>query len=76
METLRRASIYAGRDARVAAELLKRLTAGAQTPTAPAWGNALALLDAAFMRASLAAQPDDPSLEFAAARNVGDVDPD
>jgi hypothetical protein len=103
METLRRASLYAGRDATVAAELLRRLTARTQTPNAEGRARVLALLDAAYvtealrqittiggvtgykdqvigirallsgtdgaalMRASLAAGPDDPSLEFAAA---------
>ena len=103
METLRRASLYAGRDARVAGDLLTHLAARAQMSKAEGRPNALALLDAAyvtealrqiaaiggvtgykdqaagiralldgrdgqtFMRASLAASPDDPSLEFAAA---------
>ena len=102
METLRRASLYAGRDRRIAAALLKAMTERAQTAPAGRPG-ALALLDAAYvtealrqittlgvaagytpdvagirdvvrgadgrslMHASLAAAPDDPSLEFAAA---------
>ena len=103
MESLRRASLYASRDAKVAADLLAHVTATAQRSKAEGRPNALALLDAAyvtealrqiaaiggvtgytdqvsgiralldgndgqrFMRASLAAEPDDPSLEFAAA---------
>ena len=103
METLRRASLYASRDPRVAADLLAHVTATAQMTKAEGRPNAGALLDAAyvtealkqiaaiggvtgykdqaagiralvdgrdgqiFMRASLAAVPDDPSLEFAAA---------
>ncbi|HEX4567690.1 MAG TPA: hypothetical protein VH138_13725 [Vicinamibacterales bacterium] len=103
MESLRRASLYAGRDAKVAATLLKALTDRAQASQAAGRPSALELLDAAyvtealrqittlrgvtgysadidgirevlrgvdaaaFMRASLAAAPDDPSLEFAAA---------
>ena len=103
METLRRASLYAGRDARTASDLLAHLTAKAQLTKAEGRPSALALLDAAyvtealrqiaaiggvsgykdqvsgiralidgrdgqtFMRASLAAAPDDPSLEFGAA---------
>ncbi len=103
MESLRRASLYAGRDAKVAAALLQALTGRAQASQAAGRPSALAFLDAAyvtealrqittlnsvagytadvdgirqvlrgvdgasFMRASLAAAPDDPSLEFAAA---------
>jgi hypothetical protein len=103
METLRRASLYASRDASVAGALLARLVSRAGSPSAGGRPRALALLDAAyltealrqvtmiggvsgykdqvsgirallagtdgatFMRASLAAAPDDPSLEFAAA---------
>jgi len=110
METLRRASIYASRDPKVAAALLERLTAKAQASKAAGRPDALALLDAAYatealrqvvmiggvagykdrvdalrdvvsnadgwqyMKASLAARPDDPSLEFAAALIAADKD--
>ena|SRR5438874_7484745 len=110
METLRRASIYAGRDAKVASALLERLTAKAQASKAAGQPDALALLDAAYatealrqitmiggipgfkdqitgikdvisnadgwqyMKASLAARPDDPALEFAAALIAADKD--
>lgn len=112
METLRRASIYAGRDAKVASALLERLTAKAQASKAAGRADALALLDAAYvtealrqitiiggapgykdrvegirevvsnadgwqyMKASLAARPDDPALEFAAALIAADKDRD
>jgi hypothetical protein len=110
METLRRASIYAGRDAKTASALLERLTARAQASKAADRPDALALLDAAYvtealrqitsiggisgfkeqvngikdvignadgwhyMKASLAARPDDPALEFAAALIAADKD--
>jgi hypothetical protein len=110
METLRRASIYAGRDAKVASLLLERLTAKAQASKATGQPDALALLDAAYatealrqitmiggipgfqdqmngikdvvsnadgwqyMKASLAARPDDPAFEFAAALIAADKD--
>ncbi len=110
METLRRASIYASRDAKVASALLERLTAKAQASKASGQPDALALLDAAYvtealrqvtmiggvsgfkdqvsgikdvisnadgwqyMKASLAARPDDPALEFAAALIASDKD--
>jgi len=110
MESLRRASLYAGRDANVAADLLAHVTATAQLSKAEGRPSALALLDAAyvtealrqlvanggvtgykdqvagiralldgrdgqrFMRASLAAAPDDPWLEFAAALIAADTD--
>jgi hypothetical protein len=110
METLRRASIYAGRDAKVASQLLERLTAKAQASKAAGQPDALALLDAAYatealrqitiiggipgfqdqmngikdvvsnadgwqyMKASLAARPDDPAFEFAAALIAADKD--
>jgi len=110
MESLRRASLYAGRDAKVAADLLARLTATAQLSKADGRPTALALLDAAYvtealrqitaiggvtgykdqvsrihtlldgrdgqrlMRASLAAAPDDASLEFAAALIAAGID--
>jgi hypothetical protein len=110
METLRRASIYASRDAKVASALLERLTAKAQASKASGQPDALALLDAAYvtealrqvtmiggisgfkdqvsgikdvisnadgwqyMKASLAARPDDPALEFAAALIAADKD--
>jgi hypothetical protein len=110
METLRRASIYASRDPKIAFALLERLTAKAQASKATGRPDALALLDAAYatealrqvtmiggipgfkdqvngvkdvvsnadgwqyMKASLAAQPDDPALEFAAALIAADKD--
>jgi hypothetical protein len=110
METLRRASLYAGRDAKIAAALLERLTARAQASKAAGQPDALALLDAAYvtealrqittigglsgfkdqvngikdvignadgwqyMKASLAARPEDPALEFAAALIAADKD--
>jgi hypothetical protein len=110
METLRRASIYASRDTKIASALLERLTAKAQASKAAGQPDALALLDAAYvtealrqvtmiggvqgfkdqvgglrdlvgnadgwqyMKASLAARPDDPALEFAAALIAADKD--
>jgi hypothetical protein len=110
METLRRASIYASRDAKIASALLERLTAKAQASKASGQPDPLALLDAAYVtealrqvtmiggisgfkdqvngikdvignadgwqyiKASLAAQPDDPALEFAAALIAADKD--
>jgi hypothetical protein len=110
METLRRATIYASRDAKIASTLLERLTARAQASIAAGRPDALALLDAAYvtealrqvttiggisgfkdqvngikdvisnadgwnyMKASLAARPDDPALEFAAALIAADKD--
>jgi hypothetical protein len=110
METLRRASIYASRDTKIASALLERLTARAQASKAAGHPDALALLDAAYvtealrqvamiggvqgfkdqvgglrdlisnadgwqyMKASLAARPDDPALEFAAALMAADKD--
>ena len=110
METLRRASIYAAHDAKVAAALLETLTAKAQASKAAGRPDALALLDAAYvtealrqitmiggvpgfkdrvaaigdvvsnadgwqyMKASLAARPGDPALEFAAALIAADKD--
>ena len=108
METLRRASIYASRDPRVAAALLDRMIARADTAKNAGRTDALALLDAAYvtealrqiaaiggisgskqhvgairellrgrdgwalMTASLAARPDDPALQFAAALIAAD----
>ena len=105
METLRRASIYASHDPKVASALLDRLTTRARAGERP---DALALLDLAYvtealrqiahiggipghkahvaeihalvrdrdgykdMTASLAARPDDPALEFAAALIASD----
>jgi hypothetical protein len=110
METLRRASIYASHDPKIASALLARLTAKAQASKAADRPDALALLDAAYvtealrqitmiggvsgfkdqvngikdvisnadgwqyMKASLAARPDDPALEFAAALIAADKD--
>ncbi|PYR89524.1 MAG: hypothetical protein DMF84_24265 [Acidobacteria bacterium] len=110
METLRRASIYASRDPKIAFALVERLTARAQASKATGRPDALALLDAAYatealrqittiggipgfkdqvdgvkdvisnadgwqyMKASLAARPDDPALEFAAALIAADKD--
>lgn len=110
METLRRASIYASRDAKIASALLERLTAKAQATKAAGRPDAMALLDAAYatealrqiteiggitgfkqqvsgikdvvgnadgwqyIKASLAARPDDPALEFAAALIAADKD--
>lgn len=110
METLRRASIYASRDAKIASALLERLTAKAQASKAAGRPDALALLDAAYatealrqvtmiggiqgfkdqvngikdvignadgwqyIKASLAAEPNDPALEFAAALIATDKD--
>jgi hypothetical protein len=110
METLRRASIYASHDARIASALLARLTAKAQASKATGKPDALSLLDAAYvtealrqvtmvngipgfkdqlngikdvvsnadgwqyMKASLAAEPNDPALEFAAALIAADKD--
>lgn len=110
METLRRASIYASRDAKIASALLERLTAKAQASKGAGRPDALALLDAAYatealrqvtmiggiqgfkdqvngikdvignadgwqyIKASLAAEPNDPALEFAAALIATDKD--
>lgn len=107
METLRRASIYASHDPKVASALLERLTARARSAQRP---DALALLDLAYVtealrqvaliggipghkghvadiralvqnrdgwrdiKASLAARPDDPAIEFAAALIASDKD--
>jgi hypothetical protein len=53
MESLRRASLYAGRDAKVAADLLARVTATAQLSKAEGRPSALALLDAAYVTEAL-----------------------
>jgi hypothetical protein len=53
METLRRASIYASHDAKIAGALLKRLTARAQASKAAGRADALALLDAAYATEAL-----------------------
>jgi hypothetical protein len=49
METLRRAAIYASRDARVASQLLERLTARVRTAEQTGRPDPLALLDAAYL---------------------------
>ena len=53
METLRRASLYASRDATVAAALLARLVSRAETASAEGRPRALALLDAAYFTEAL-----------------------
>lgn len=53
METLRRASIYASRDPKIAAELLGRLTAKADTSKAAGKPDALAFMDAAYVAEAL-----------------------
>jgi len=53
METLRRASIYASRDGRVAALLVGRLTAKARASQVAGHPDALALLDAAYVTEAL-----------------------
>lgn len=52
METLRRASLYASRDGRVAADLIARLTERSRA-AAPGRPNALALLDVAYATEAL-----------------------
>ena len=110
METLRRASIYAGRDPQIASALLERLSAKVQHSKDAGRPDALALMDLAYvtealrqitliggvtgykdrvsaihdlirdrdgwqyMKASLAALPDDPGLQFAAALIAADKD--
>jgi hypothetical protein len=105
METLRRASLYASRDA---SRLLSQLVARAEAADARRRPDALALLDAAYIAGayrqismldghfrdraaaardalgnvdayalierSIAAKPDDPSLQFAAAMITADGD--
>jgi len=53
METLRRASIYASRDARIAAALVARLTAKTRLSEAGGHPDPLALLDAAYVTEAL-----------------------
>lgn len=53
METLRRASIYASRDPKIAGELLARLTAKANSSKASGRPDALALMDAAYVAEAL-----------------------
>lgn len=53
METLRRASLYAARDAKVAAELLGRLTARADAAKTDGRPRALAMLDVAYVTEAL-----------------------
>ena len=53
METLRRASIYASRDPKIAGELLSRLTAKADSARTSGRPDALALMDAAYVAEAL-----------------------
>jgi len=53
METLRRASIYASRDPKIAAELLARLTAKADNSKTAGRPDALAFMDAAYVSEAL-----------------------
>jgi hypothetical protein len=53
METLRRASIYASRDPKIAADLLQRLTAKADASKTSGRPDALALMDAAYVAEAL-----------------------
>ena len=53
METLRRASIYASRDPKIAADLMNRLTAKASSSKTSGHPDALALMDAAYVTEAL-----------------------
>ena len=53
METLRRASIYASRDPKIAADLMNRLTDKANSAKAAGRPDALALMDAAYVTEAL-----------------------
>ena len=53
METLRRASIYASRDPKIAGALLERLTAKADSSKTSGHPDALALMDAAYVAEAL-----------------------
>jgi hypothetical protein len=53
METLRRASIYASRDPKIAADLMNRLTAKAGRSKSSGQPDALALMDAAYVTEAL-----------------------
>jgi len=53
METLRRASIYASRDPKIAAELLERLAAKANASKTAGHPDALAFMDAAYVTEAL-----------------------
>jgi hypothetical protein len=53
METLRRASIYASRDPKIAADLMNRLTAKAGRSKTSGQPDALALMDAAYVTEAL-----------------------